>query len=227
MPSKLEAKKPSGTKASPARDPTAASASSPDKPTATLESENSEAQALAEAAAKAQAAADAEAERIWKERDNGTIKLIYEQYDDDFPIVDGSTTQANIDEVYCLSFVMPTCLVHLSHYPSAERFARENAGVFDSLVAEEPRGVFQGLTRDTTYYIVVEQEADQLRRDQETTRAKWDPELKQQKRLVDMDDGRGFETCSCVYGSPCVDEYGCKDWHARFATATANGWKGF
>lgn len=42
------------------------------------------------------------------------------------------------------------------------------------------------------------------------------------------DDGRnGLESCSCVYGNPCVDEYGCKDWHSRYAVAKANGWKGF
>lgn len=42
------------------------------------------------------------------------------------------------------------------------------------------------------------------------------------------DDGRnGLESCSCVYGNPCVDEYGCKDWHSRFAVAKKNGWKGF
>lgn len=43
-----------------------------------------------------------------------------------------------------------------------------------------------------------------------------------------MDDGRnGLESCSCIYGNPCVDEYGCKDWHSRYAVAKANGWKGF
>lgn len=42
------------------------------------------------------------------------------------------------------------------------------------------------------------------------------------------DDGRnGLESCSCMYGNPCVDEYGCKDWDSRYAIARANGWKGF
>lgn len=180
----------------------------------------------AQKAAAAQAAA--KAERVRKERGNGMVKLIYEQYDEEFPIVDGSTTQTSIDEVYCLSFVMPECLVHLSRHPNPERFERENAGVFDSLVREEPRGVYQDLERGETYYVVVEQEADQLRRDQEAMRAKWDPEIQREKQRANAEgDGRGFETCSCVYGNPCVDEYGCKDWHARFAVATANGWKGF
>lgn len=156
---------------------------------------------------------------------NGMVKLIYEQYDELFPIVDGSTTQANIDEVYCLSFVMPGCLVHLSLHESVERFARENDGLFDSLVREDPCGVYHDLEKDHTYYVVVEQEADQLKRDQEAANAKWAAEVKQSK--LEQSDGRGFETCSCIYGNPCLDEYGCKDWHSRFAVATANGWKGF
>ncbi|DAZ92907.1 TPA: LOW QUALITY PROTEIN: hypothetical protein N0F65_013069, partial [Lagenidium giganteum] len=201
-------------------------------PTATVAAEEEQARAaqaaaeLAEAAAKAKALAEAEeAERLRKERGNGMVKLIYEQYDELFPIVDGSTTQAAVDDVYCLSFVMPNCLVHLSKHPGPERLKHENDGVFDSLMPENPRGTFQDLEKDQTYYVVVEQEADQLRRDQEATKAKWEPAIKQNK--LEKDDGRGFETCSCIYGNPCVDEYGCKDWHSRYAVATANGWKGF
>ena len=182
-----------------------------------------------EADAKAQAAVAAakeeeEKKRLRKERGNGMVKLVYEQYDNLFPIAEGSTTQAAIDEVYCLSFVMPNCRVRLSFHPNAERFEREAKGVLDSLVPEEPNGIFQNLIKDQTYYVVVEQEADQLKRDQETTKAKWNIEKQENAK---KDDERGFESCSCVYGNPCVDEYGCKDWDKRFAIATANGWKGF
>ncbi|KAJ8552540.1 hypothetical protein ON010_g10007 [Phytophthora cinnamomi] len=177
------------------------------------------------AAAEAAAAAE-EAERLRKLNGNGMVKLIYESYDELFPIKDGSTTQANIDEVYCLSFVMPSCLVRLSKHPNPERYQREESGIFDSLVREDPRGTYHDLVKDETYYVVVEQEADQLRRDQEATKALWDGELQKQKK-ANKDDGRGFESCSCIYGNPCVDEYGCRDWHSRFAVATKNGWKGF
>ena len=44
---------------------------------------------------------------------------------------------------------------------------------------------------------------------------------------VERDDGRGFESCSCIYGNPCVDEYSCRDWDNRMAVAMKNGWKGF
>ena len=26
-------------------------------------------------------------------------------------------------------------------------------------------------------------------------------------------DNVGTESCSCVFGNPCVDPYGCKDWY--------------
>jgi hypothetical protein len=35
----------------------------------------------------------------------------------------------------------------------------------------------------------------------------------------------GGETCSCLYGNPCVDQYICLDWGNRFEVATKNGWK--
>ncbi|KAG1687987.1 hypothetical protein DVH05_004506 [Phytophthora capsici] len=167
-----------------------------------------------------------EVERLRKINGTGLVKLIYESYDELFAIENGSTTQANIDEVYCLSFMMPNCLVRLSQHPNPERFQREESGVFDSLVREDPQGTYHDLETDRTYYVVVEQEADQLRRDQEAAKALWDGEIQKQKK-TEKEDGRGFESCSCIYGNPCVDEYGCRDWHSRFAVATKNGWKGF
>ena len=32
------------------------------------------------------------------------------------------------------------------------------------------------------------------------------------------------ESCSCLEGNPCVDEYSCKDWHNRFEVAKKHGW---
>lgn len=113
---------------------------------------------------------------------NGKVKLIYEQYDEEFPIVAGSTTQENIDEVYCLSFVMPNCRIHLSHHaPAVKRQIQSDAmdatskgdvasayKLYQSMFMEEvPAGTYHGLENDQTYYVYVEQEAEQLARDQE------------------------------------------------------------
>lgn len=164
---------------------------------------------------------------------NGQVTLIYERYDEKFPIVDGTTTQENIDEVYCLSFVMPDCLIHLSNYEPAVKRKREADGLFDDLfLREDPPGTYHGLIDDQTYYVYVEQKADQLARDQERMRRIAETMEGAAQRdangeIIKPDDGRAMETCSCIYGNPCVDEYGCKDWTNRYAVAKKNGWKGF
>lgn len=179
-------------------------------------------------AADADTAGGADIAPAVETQENGSVRLIYQQYDELFPIVSGSTTQAAIDDVYCLSFVMPNCRIRLAMCDDAERFSRQEQGVPDDelFVSEHPVGTYVGLKGETTYYIVVCQCTEQLERDQQVTRELWAPEQEKQK-MLEKEDGRGFETCSCIYGNPCVDEYGCRDWHSRFAVATTNGWKGF
>eukprot|EP01038_Epipyxis_sp_PR26KG_P007177 gene7177-9787_t len=159
---------------------------------------------------------------------NGNVKLIYEQYDEEFPIINGSTTSANIDDVYCLSFVMPGCLIHLSiHSPPILRKLQEE-GDIDIYIEENPKGTYLNLMVDQTYYVYVEQEAQQLARDQEKMRRLAAQSKNENKgSAIVREDGRNMESCSCIYGNPCVDEYGCKDWDNRYAIATKNGWKGF
>ena len=163
---------------------------------------------------------------------NGNVKLIYEQYDELFPIVNGSTTQENIDDVYCLSFVMPDCVIHLStHNPTVKRELEVN-GNLDLFAIENPIGTYCNLEADCTYYVYVEQKAEFLARDQERMRVRAmsmaGATIRQDSASrISKDDGRVIESCSCIYGNPCVDEYGCKDWGNRATIATANGWKGF
>ena len=193
-----------------------------------------------EVAEKARLEAIAEEKRI---RGNGKVKLMYEQYDEEFDIVDGSTTQANIDDVYCLSFVMPGCIIHLSDL-NPQEFRKKQAGgvdedgqeiegvaVEDLYLKEEPRGTYLDMEKDKEYYVYVVQQEDQLKRDQERMKeiaAKMEQiNSNSGGDNVERDDGRGFESCSCIYGNPCVDEYSCRDWDNRMAVAMKNGWKGF
>ena len=203
-----------------------------------------------------------EAER--KLKGNGNVKLIYERYDEEFPIVDGTCTAAEIDDVYCLSFVMPNCLIHLSTYSPQEKREKDSeiydrsqdierlqaeAETLDTsderkeeiknelkacyevvkqelYIKEEPPGTFHGLEKDVTYYVYVEQEADQLARDQERMRmVAMEMEGYGENANRNEKDNVGTESCSCLFGNPCVDPYGCKDWDNRKAVAAANGWK--
>ena len=183
-----------------------------------------EAERLAQEEA-AKAAAEAEALRL-KELGNGEVTLIYEQYDEKFPIVDGSITAEAIDEEYCLSFVMPNCTIALLTV-EPKKLHDDDLAV-NPYVAEEPEGTFQGMLKDTTYWVLPIQDARQLRLDQETNKLRFAAAKKEVAAQDAKYKEMGLaETCSCIYGNPCMDEYGCKDWSNRFAVATANGWKGF
>jgi hypothetical protein len=160
---------------------------------------------------------------------NGNVKLLYEQYDELFPIENGCISQEQIDDVYCLSFVMPNCKIHLSKLSSDERRKLEDSRTWDELfLREEPAGTYHEMEANMTYFVYVEQEKEQLARDQKNMRKiALTMEGAGSKSVTMKDDGRVMESCSCVYGNPCVDEYGCKDWNNRFAISSANGWKGF
>ena len=203
-----------------------------------------------------------EAER--KLKGNGNVKLIYERYDEEFSIVDGICTAAEIDDVYCLSFVMPNCLIHLSIYsPQIKR--EKDSEIYDRsqdieklqteveasdtsdkrkeeiqieleacweivkqelYIKEEPQGTFHGLERDMTYYVYVEQEADQLARDQEKMRMiaiEMEGHHTNDSNTNKTDFGDHGDTCTCIYGTPCTDEEGCRNWKQRFVIAEKNG----
>jgi hypothetical protein len=218
-----------------------------------------------------------EAER--KLKGNGNVKLIYERYDEEFAIVEGSCTAAEIDDVYCLSFVMPNCLIHLSLYSPQDKRVMESEilekseyierlqaelegkvadkeGSGDTegevvtievteerkeeikselgacwevvkqelYIKEEPVGTFHGLEKDVTYYVYVEQEADQLARDQEKMRMiamEMEGCVGSSRRTDFGDHG---DTCTCIYGTPCIDEEGCRNWKQRFLISESNGW---
>ena len=163
-----------------------------------------------------------------KIRGTGKIKLIYERYDEEFPILDGCCHASEIDDIYCLSFVMPNCSIHLSSLSPQERRLREDEDpTIDVYIKEEPMGRFHNLEKDMTYYVYVEQQADQLARDQERMRL---IALRMEGANLNRSgrnetDTVGTESCSCVFGNPCVDPYGCKDWDNRKAVAAKNGWK--
>ena len=94
-------------------------------------------------------------------------------------------------------------------------------------IKEEPQGVFHGLEKDVTYYVYVEQEADQLARDQEKMRLiamEMEGYHGNESGNVKTDFGDHGDTCTCIYGTPCTDEEGCRNWKQRFTIAEKNGW---
>jgi len=163
---------------------------------------------------------------------NGKVTLLYELYKEKFSIKAGTITKANIDDVYGFSDVMPNCRLRLSSLsPSQVREKiievtekpQTSANIF---LPEKSDGTYCDLRNDHSYYVYVEQDSAELEREkaERDKRVTTDTSCCSEVR---RDDGRGFDSCTCIYGAPCVDEYGCKDWSKRFEVAFANGWAGF
>ncbi|EQC34813.1 hypothetical protein SDRG_07618 [Saprolegnia diclina VS20] len=153
--------------------------------------------------------------------ETGDVILVYELYSEPFPIVDGAIATSAIDDAYALSFVMPGCHIHLSVFAPAEKRERDTQGAAVYLPETAP-GKIGALSANATYYVYVTEDAATLHVAASSTTA-------QRASIHDLakGDGRGFDSCTCSEGTPCVDEGGCRNWRSRYAIATENGWKGF
>ena len=81
------------------------------------------------------------------------------------------------------------------------------------------------MEKDLIYYVYVEQEADQLARDQEKMRMIAKEMEGYHGNYINpakTDFGDHGDTCTCIYGTPCTDEEGCRDWRQRFIIAEKN-----
>jgi len=212
------AKAAAGKAAPPAKDPAAEAAAAEEA----KKKEEEEAKAAAEAAekkaaqeaelAQMKAAAEAEAKRL-AALANGEVTIKYSHYNEKFPIKDNKLTAADIDETYCLSFVMPGCFLHLAE---KEKFEPDEERVF---IQEDPPGTFLGLLANETYWCHVQQDPEQEERDKEATRQRFAGGV----ATGIGDRGSEKEGCSCKWGAPCTDATICEDWDHRYANAKQAG----
>eukprot|EP00933_Yihiella_yeosuensis_P076145 TRINITY_DN85786_c0_g1_i1.p1 TRINITY_DN85786_c0_g1~~TRINITY_DN85786_c0_g1_i1.p1 ORF type:complete len:255 (+),score=80.70 TRINITY_DN85786_c0_g1_i1:66-830(+) len=212
------APKAAAAKAAPAEPP----APSPEEEAKRKEEEEAKAQAEAEAEVKRKEAE--EAERKKKEEAeaeikrlaalaNGEVTIKYSMYDEKFKIENHTLTSQAVDELYCLSDVMPGCFIHLGE----KEFGYGEEQVY---VKEDPPGTFKGLLAGNTYWCYVQQDPEQEKKDLEAMRQQW------AGQVVEGgigDRGSEAETCSCAWGAPCTNETICKDWDNRFANALKAG----
>jgi len=212
--------------APPAAKAAAAAAAAEERRKAEEEAKAAAARAAEEAVAKAaeEAAAQAEAERKQKEVSeaelkrlaalaNGEVTIKYNMYGEKFSIKNHTLTAQAIDELYCLSDVMPGCFIHLSE----KEFAH---GEDHAYVREEPAGTFLGLMAGGTYWCYVQQDPEQEKKDQEAMKQCWSGQV---VGGGVGDRGSEGETCSCGWGAPCTNAMICKDWDNRFANAIKAG----
>ena len=92
-------------------------------------------------------------------------------------------------------------------------------------VEENPKQTYQNLEKGSVYYAYIQENEDEFKRYQKRTKKIFKAEEKEEQQQSEYAKEGIPETCSCIYGNPCVDEYGCKNWAYRFAIAKKNGWK--
>jgi len=156
------------------------------------------------------------------EIETGVATLCYDTNIEQFPIQHGEITADDIDEVFCLTFVMPGCIIKLANVKTDFKGSTLKHMMIDPspYVAESSSGVFANLVDGMTYWVYVVEDAFQEAQD----RAKYMSSVIDENKTQEIERE---ESCSCIEGNPCVNEYGCNNWHNRLAVAKANGWKGF
>ena len=165
-----------------------------------------------------------EYEAVLAARAEGTVTIVYQMYNEKFTITKNTLTTEAINDEYALVDVMPGCRLLLSTIDPTARTAYVNAHFQEApYVREEPEGTFKDLLCDETYYCSVIENPDQYKKDMAEQKKKMQSNAKDEK----ASKGPIQESCSCLFGNPCVDQYICKDWNNRVQVATKNGWKGF
>lgn len=155
----------------------------------------------------AQPAARAE-EDAKKIVEGDSITLKYYQYTEQFAIADGKIAVKDIDDFFGLSGVMAGCGIHLGD--KEPEYEKDNV-----YLKEEPIGTVVDLKPGETYWIFAVQDPEQEKKDVARNKAIW--------AGVPPEAAARGEGCSCVYGSPCTDQYVCLDWENRMAVAKKNG----
>ena len=163
----------------------------------------------------------------------GKVKIVYERYDDLFELSNGTINVGTVDEEYCLSDVMPGCVLELVNCSMQEKIQKEIKGECVPFVDKDVAGknwvdLYTYPSDDVqypkTYWVLVYQDVKQRKADLQATK-----ERMALNKTNDLNEGKREEGCSCLVGNPCTEgnRYNCKDWNNRFAVAKSNGWKGF
>lgn len=166
--------------------------------------------------------------------DTGKVKMIYQQYQELFPIENGKINVEKIDEDYCLSDVMPGCKLALLNNMTLEAMHKLEMSDLPipfqpKITLEDGKEAFDQMytyeDEPRSYTVVVYENPDQYQKDMEKVRARIAADG---NVTISSANVERVEGCSCIEGNPCTDanKYNCKDWENRFAIAKKNGWKG-
>jgi len=158
---------PSVASAASPKGPTAAAKASGEDPHGTATAEAPAAPAEAEGAPVAgpeAAGLQAKVKAKLPVAESGLVVLRYSMYNESFQVTEGKLCAGAIDEVYCLSDVMPGCEIHVSAVSPEQKYVLVSAGEEIPYIFEDPLGTFHGLRLDQEYFVyVTEDEAEFLK----------------------------------------------------------------
>lgn len=142
---------------------------------------------------------------------NGEVTIVYEMYNEKFPIHGGTISSDTINDLYGLNDIMPNCTLYLSKYSPTE--IREMIIASSSTLSTLPLGslgysewycpydsgskIHRELQSDKKYYCYVSEDSPLKVEKKEST------PLEKKTNEIERDDGRGFDCCTCIYGTPC------------------------
>ena len=171
------------------------------------------------------------------------IRVVYSSYKTEFETRNGCVRWKDIDDEYAISFVFKGEFVkRLRAFPAGVNtnnatdvpLMREAAGALGKDDAGE-----RDASLDELYWLDLKPDFDgkytlEVEEDEAAglgVETRDGPlVLADNPNGVDLpvgDAGARKEGCSCIYGNPCMDQYVCQNWAARFDIAKKNGWKGF
>ena len=132
---------------------------------------------------------------------NGDVRVRFNHYNKVLTIQDGKLSAEAIDEELALSFVFKNCRIHVC--PAEDD--GKNAPADPKLLKEEGDPVvFVGLEANKTYWVMVEEDVEELA----ASAARQSIYVASTaKRAGGGDDGivrDAVEGCSCLWGNPCV-----------------------
>ena len=133
----------------------------------------------------------------------GQVTLKYEMYTESFTITNGCLKCDEVDDILCLSFVMPKCIISLSKLSPAELKASNDLSAMIKIHVSMPSNIFEGLEVNQIYFVyVTEDETERLKQAEERKLTRVDMAAVGNLPRYQLTEPpkKNVEGCTCLFG---------------------------